>query len=174
MIQQHFFGRSVLMAAMGLAMVLGAQPARADSFPTKAKTDAPMCVTAYKDAQEREHAGHLAAATQLFRSCAQATCGHAMFEDCASRYSQLRADTPSVVPMVTDDAGQARVDIEVRIDGTVLVSKLDGRAVSVDPGTHEFSFSTLHGVFATQRITIQHGEHNRLISVALHSRTSTK
>ena len=35
----------------------------------------------------------------------------------------------------------ARPDVELRMDGTRLTNRVDGRAISVDPGMHQFSFS---------------------------------
>jgi hypothetical protein len=80
---------------------------------------------------------------------------------------QLDADTPSVVPLVTDDTGSPRVDVQVTMDGELVASKLDGVSLSIDPGMHEFSFSSGGNVFATQKILVLQGQRNRPIAVSL-------
>jgi hypothetical protein len=90
-----------------------------------------------------------------------------MRRECAGRRAQLDADVPSIVPLVTDSAGEPRVLVEVRVDGVLVTSRLDGRAVAIDPGKHELSFSDDDGVFATRHLMIVQGERNRAIHVAL-------
>jgi hypothetical protein len=77
----------------------------------------------------------------MLLTCAKATCGGLLKQQCTNLYMQLESDIPSVVPLVTDDAGAPRVDVQVTMDGEVLTSRLDGRSLRVDPGLHEFSFS---------------------------------
>jgi len=84
---------------------------------------------------------------------------------CTARFTQLVADIPSVVPVVTD-AGDGAA-IEVSMDGEWLTSRIDGRAVPVDPGRHEFRFTKNGDVFATEELMILPGQRNRLISVSL-------
>ncbi len=100
-------------------------------------------------------------------SCAQAPCSSFIRQQCSSRYNQLEADTPSVVLIVTDASGSPRGDVQVRMDGEPFAQQLDGRALSVDPGMHEFSFTASGVVFATQKIMIVQGQRNRFITALL-------
>src|SRR5215471_8287315 len=54
------------------------------------------------------------------------------------------------------------------MDGEILTSNLDGQPLAVDPGTHEFTFSTEKGVVAKQTLTLERGQHNIPISAVLH------
>jgi hypothetical protein len=94
----------------------------------------------------------------------KAACG-AVRRKCAARYTQLDADIPSVIPIVTDESGSARSDVQVTMDGEVLASELDGRPLSVDPGLHAFEFATDGGVLATRKVMIVQGERNRPITI---------
>jgi hypothetical protein len=125
------------------------------------------CVTTYRRALEHAQAGRLRAARESFLSCSRSACGELVRRDCTARYEQLGADIPSVVPLVTDGEGEPRVLVEVRIDGELVASRLDGRALPMDPGKHELSFSTDSGVFATRQVVIAQGERNRSIHVVL-------
>src|SRR5262249_41347971 len=106
-------------------------------------------------------------AKELLLACAKPACGTFLSQKCAAKYMQLDADIPSIVPLVTDDTGMPRVDVQVAMDGELLVSKLDGVALPVDPGMHEFSFSSNNNVFATQKILVIQGQRNRPVAVAL-------
>ena len=85
-------------------------------------------------------------------------------------YAQLESDIPSVVPLVSDENGEPRVDVQVTIDNELLTSRLDGRALPIDPGMHEFSFTADGAVLATQRLMIVQGQRNRPIAITLQKR----
>jgi len=123
-----------------------------------------ICSVAYARAQEREHAAHLLEARDLLQTCAKASCGKVLFEACTAMFTRIEADIPSVVPVVTDGTGAARIDVQVKMDGEPLTARIDGRAFRVDPGMHEFVFSTRDGVFATRKVLVVQGKHNRAIA----------
>jgi len=125
------------------------------------------CLNAYKSAQELGHSGHFRQARELVDTCVREACGYILFRKCASLSSQMTSETPSVVPVVTDEAGKPRIDVRVTMDGEVLTSRLDGRAVPIDPGLHEFSFSVENRATVTRKIMIGQGERNRAISISL-------
>jgi hypothetical protein len=143
-------------------LALWAAPARAERL-----ADERACVTAFKKAKEHEGAGKLQESKDQLMSCAQAPCSSFIRQQCSSKYNQLEADTPSVVLIVTDASGSPRGDITVRMDGEVFTQQLDGRALSVDPGMHEFTFAADNVVFATQKIMIVQGQRNRFITALL-------
>jgi len=124
------------------------------------------CVEKYKTGLDNEQAGHLKQARELFIGCAKASCGSPLRDECTTRFTQLSTDIPSVVPVVTDDAGNPQTDVEVRVDGEKLTSSLDGHSFLLDPGVREFSFSREGRVFATQRLMILQGQRNRLVSAS--------
>jgi hypothetical protein len=88
-------------------------------------------------------------------------------QECTNSYVQLDTDIPSVVPVVTDDKGVPRELVEVRMDGELLTSKLDGHGLPVDPGKHEFTFTMDGNVVSTQKVMIVQGQRNRPVAVVL-------
>jgi hypothetical protein len=92
-------------------------------------------------------------------------------KDCTALHARLEGDIPSVVPVVTDASGAPQAvkeaTIEVKIDGESLTSKVDGQAILVNPGSHEFTFSTGNRVFSTQTVAIVQGQRNRTIAARL-------
>lgn len=157
-------------ATVAAVLLLLPQAAMAKKDKRDKKSASPesanACVDKYKSGLDNEQAGHLKQARELFIGCAKASCGSPLRDECTTRFTQLSTDIPSVVPMVTDEAGSPQTDVEVRVDGERLTSSLDGHSFLLDPGVREFSFSREGRVFATQRLMIVQGQRNRLISVS--------
>jgi hypothetical protein len=126
--------------------------------------DEEACLNVLKDAKAKEQEGELQAARVLLRQCAQTPCSAFVRQQCANKNTKLEMDTPSVVLLVTDAAGGSRTDVQVKVDGEPFASALDGRALPINPGMHDFSFIADGHVFATQRILIVQGQRNRFIT----------
>jgi hypothetical protein len=158
--------RSFPVAACGAVVLLcasgsGATPTKPAPAAVAPSAGSNECVDAHTKAVERQQSGHLREARTLFEACAKPTCDKYLQQECTTQVTQLDADIPSVVPVVTDGDDAPRVDCVVKIDGDVLTSKLGGQALPVDPGLHEFTFSTDKGVISTQKVMIVQGQRNR-------------
>jgi hypothetical protein len=160
-----------VVALAAAASALAATPAWARTSWSHAMTraESPVCATTLARAGERAREARLKEAGELYALCARMSCSEETRRECAARRAQTEADTPSLVPLVTDDAGEPRVLVELRIDGALVTSRLDGRALPLDPGNHELTFRTDEGVFATRRLMVVQGERNRAIHVVLHA-----
>src|SRR5579859_6934048 len=156
--------RTFQMGALGVALLFCARSGSSQTDRTAVRR---ACSTAFKTAKQLEQSGHLVQAKDQFLSCAKTACGAVLRSQCTSRYTQLDSDIPSVVPLVTDESGDPRVDVEVKMDGQPLASRLDGRALPIDPGLHEFSFNADGSVLATQKVMIVQGQRNRPITVSM-------
>jgi hypothetical protein len=126
-----------------------------------------VCAKSVQEARQLIDAGHLRRARDAYARCAQATCGGLISQQCRSKLQQLETDVPSVIAVATDAAGAQRVDVRVSVDGELLASQIDGRSLEVDPGLHEFSFSTQQGDVSTEKVLILQGQRNRVIPVQL-------
>jgi hypothetical protein len=175
MMTQRYLTRRILrMGACGAAIWLFATPGMSESDKTSEKPGKmdtkKACGGAYKSAKEAQQANHLREAQVLLQSCVKATCSAFVKQGCLTRYNQLENDIPTIVPVVTDEAGAAVVDVQVKVDGELLTSKLDGRALAVDPGNHEITFANEGGaVIATEKVMILQGQRNRSIAIAIHT-----
>jgi hypothetical protein len=149
-----------------LVNLSSARAAEAGAAKEKGKPVARSCQAAYQTAQQKEEAGQLVEAHRLYLSCSDTNCGTSVWHACVEANTQLRAILPSIVPVALDAKGAPRADVEVKMDGQVIASQLTGLAIAVDPGEHEFSFSTGSGVFASTKVAIVEGERNRILSVA--------
>jgi len=151
-----------------LAVLAGAALLALAASPVQAQIPHPRdeeaCLNVLKDAKAKEQGGELQAARVLLRQCAHTPCSAFVRQQCANRNTKLELDTPTVVLLVTDAAGGSRTDVQVKVDGEPFASTLDGRALAIDPGMHDFSFIADGHVFATQRILIVQGQRNRFIT----------
>jgi hypothetical protein len=171
MFQNHFIGRSVQISACWVAVFLCATPAGGQTVTKEVSPkDKRICKIAYKSAKEREKSSRLREASEFYLACAKATCSAFLKQVCTTRYAQLQIDIPSIVPVVTDERGVTVYDVQVTMDGELLTSRLDGRALPVEPGTHDFSFDTGKGGAVSQKILIVQGQRNRPISVSVGKR----
>ena len=126
-------------------------------------------MTAYEDANDRLRSSALLEAKPFLLICAKSECGIFLQRECLAAYTRLDTeDIPTVVPAVTDDAGVLQSEVQVTMDGQVLTTRIEGRPLPVDPGIHEFSFSSAGVVFATERVLIVQGQHNRAIAASMH------
>jgi hypothetical protein len=153
----HGMVQAVLVAAGAAGLLAIAYPAEARSA---------SCTAAFKDGVKLEQAARLREAQKAFAACSKSACGASVRRECIMRYGQLASDIPSVVPVVTDATGEPILDVKVTMDGETLTSQIDGRAVPVDPGLHEFSFTTPAGA-TRQKIVILQGQRNRPIAVTI-------
>jgi hypothetical protein len=159
--------RAWQIGALGAALCLCAKPGSTEPDKGKASAERRACGITYRSAIQLEQSGHLRQAKDLLLSCSKTSCGAVIKQRCAGHYARLESDIPSVVPLVSDENGDPRVDVQVTIDGEALASRLDGRSLPVDPGLHEFSFTADGAVLATQKIMIVQGQRNRPIAISL-------
>ncbi len=114
--------------------------ALATATPAAAKKPAARsCTAALASGHEREEAGHLRDARWFLLKCATVSCGPVQ-KKCAAAVAELNTTIASIVPVVTDASGALLVDVEVKVDGEPLTTKLDGHPIAIDPGVREFSF----------------------------------
>jgi hypothetical protein len=121
------------------------------------------CVDDYKSGLQLEETGRLISARERFVRCSKSACGSPLREECTTRFTQLDSEIPSVVPVATDAEGAPRFDVEVKMDGQLLTSTLDGHAWQLNPGRHEMTFSVDGEVFSSQELLIVQGQRNRMV-----------
>jgi hypothetical protein len=157
------------VAIFAAATLVGAASAEARAkarHRKKGKGPGP-CVVLEQDAARAQSAGHLREALGLLDQCsARRSCG-SIRRRCRAEQATLATEIPSIVPTVSDAKGAPMSQVTVAMDGEPLAGQLDGRAIAVDPGLHEFTFKTEQGVVATQKVEIARGQRNRAIAVTM-------
>jgi hypothetical protein len=161
MYQRHTIVRIVQAGACAAAFLIVARPGAAVAAGPSA------CVVAWKTGMPLKEQGRLIEARRAMMGCTRNSCGALLRSECKREFHEISQAIASVVPEVTDQAGAPVTRVEVTMDGRVLTSRLDGRPLFVDPGSHEFSFKTDDGAVATQKVAVEQGQRNQRLSVSL-------
>jgi hypothetical protein len=106
--------------------------------------------------------------------CATPSCPQEIREECVRRVAEVNAQLPTIVFEVRDLHGNDLSAVMVALDGRPWVDRLDGTALQIDPGEHQFVFKTLDGPSLTRRWIIREGEKGRRELVVLGSRQTSQ
>jgi hypothetical protein len=147
--------RSIVVAGVAFASLLSASSARADVR---------ACIEASEKGQKSRKEGRLREARDQFVICQAEGCPAIVKHDCAQWTSEVSQVLPTIVLGAKDSKGRDLFDVIVSMDGEPLVKKLDGKAVTVDPGKHTFKFET-GGLVAEKTALVKEGERARLVDV---------
>lgn len=112
------------------------------------------CNDALVEGQRLEQASKLLAARERFLACSVESCGKNLPKDCRERYEALLPRIPTVV-LEAGRGDEQLVEVQVSIDGVVVVSRLDGRALEVDPGEHTFVFTAKGESVSEKRLVLE-------------------
>jgi len=145
-----------------LAVTLLAAPAHAD--PTKAD-----CVAVFERAQTEREQGHLKAARQDLLVCSSDACPAAMHKECIGRWREVESALPTVVVEVVGPGGRDLTDVRVTCDGALVLDRLEGRAVPMDPGPHACQIEPTGAPARDEQLVVQEGEQHRLWRISFES-----
>lgn len=136
-------------------------------FPELAQAQANECAALGRASALRAQ-GKLSAALSQLSSCMEATeCNAEARRRCAAEQQALANEMPSVVVHAHDGRGNDLVDVSVTLDGEPFVSKLDGLAMSIDPGEHTFVFTRAGQDPVTHTERIEPSDKFKLVTVEL-------
>ena len=131
----------------------------------EAKAAKLACVTASDKAQSLRTDGKLVDAREQLLICAREICPGPVRKDCTRRLGELEDALPSIVIAGKDSGGKDVIDVRVTIDGVVVLEKLDGKALSVDPGAHAFKFEHGKEPPVVEQVLVHEGVKNRMLTV---------
>lgn len=120
------------------------------------------CYAEYENAQVARQAGRLRDARAALVVCSNTACPAAVQTDCVTWLDQVTKSLPTVVFVARvnqrDDVG-----VSVFMDGQPIVTRLDGKALAVDPGPHTFRFERPPFPPQEQQVLISEGEKDRQV-----------
>lgn len=143
--------------AMGVALAaaLAAAPARA-SDPTTAE-----CLAANEKSIALRAEHRLQASRDQLLVCAAPSCPEDVRNECTRRLPITNAAIPTIVFDVKTAAGNDLGDVRISLDGAPLVSRLEGTAIPIDPGSHTFRFEAPGREAVEKTLIVHEGEHDR-------------
>jgi hypothetical protein len=122
--------------------------ASAQTTPTSVKA----CTTLAEDGQRLRAAGKLIDAREKLMACSATECPQVVRADCAQWASEVLAATPTIVVDVRDSSGTDIADAKVFVDGRPVADRIDGRPISVDPGSRTVRVDRPDGLTGSQKI----------------------
>lgn len=144
-------------AALGAVTLLSTRPSVAD--------DKQACLDSYDKAQTMRQEGKLIETRDALLVCVRNVCPAIIKRDCTQWLGEVDEAMPSVVIEARRPDGQDAVDVTVTVDGKPFVSQIDGKAVPINPGVHQFRFEYEGAAPIDQRIVISEATKNRRIAV---------
>jgi hypothetical protein len=125
------------------------------------------CIQAAESGQELRDDQKFAQARESFSRCVRETCPAIIRQDCSGWLAQIDDKVPTIVLAAEDPAGRDLLDVDVSVDGQPLSSRLDGKPVRLDPGSHTLHFEASGFLPADQTIVASLGEKNRPVLARL-------
>lgn len=147
--------RGLTALTLASLLVFTSQPASA-ADPTTAD-----CLGANEHAITLRAQNKLREARSQLLVCAAETCPTDIRNECARRVGEVNASMPTLVFEAKDAAGNDLSAVRVTMDGHPLVERLEGTALSIDPGEHKFSFETSGQPTVAKQFVIRAGEKDR-------------
>ncbi len=147
------------LASFGL-MTVDVAHAQAEDVTTAKK----QCLSQHEQSQILKQSTKLKEAREALLMCSRDICPSFVRADCVEWLGQLDRVIPSVV--VTAKVNKRdEFNVKVTIDGQVASTRLDGRAIELNPGVHTFRFDLSPWPPIEQQVLVSEGEKNRLINV---------
>jgi hypothetical protein len=153
---KNVFTRRRTIATLAAAIAgLAAIPARA-SDPTTAD-----CLAASEASLQSSNEHRLRAERSQLLVCAAPSCPADVRKECLRRVDEVNTEIPTVIFQVKDATGNDLGGVSVRMDGELLSERLQGTALSLDPGEHSFVFEAPGIPALTRKLLIVQGEKDR-------------
>jgi len=139
------------------------------SVNAEAEDEKHQCISASDQGQQLRDDGKYRLAREAFARCARETCPVPVRQDCVHWLLEVDQSSATIVINAKDNNGNDLADVTVAVDGTPLVTKLDGKPLTVDPGEHTLRFEALGFAPVDEHVVIHAAEKNRAVNVRLTS-----
>jgi hypothetical protein len=149
---------------IALASLFAPVPALADPA-----NDVVSCASFYEEGQVAMRRARLLSAQRALTSCLDEACPRTMRADCARWLEEVESRIARVVVRCVGPDKRPLTEVKVEVDGELLLERLDGRAVPIDPGEHELRFVAPGHLAKRMRVLVLEGDKAQAIHVELAS-----
>ena len=147
-----------------LSSLLVAEARAQESGPAIDVRGRDACLSSHEQSQELKLEGKLTESKKALLSCAEEHCPSIVRADCLRWLDDIESAIPTIVVVAESDRGD-EIDVRVTIDGTLAASQLDGKAIELDPGSHQIILEHNDAKPQVMRLILGQGEKNRIIRV---------
>jgi hypothetical protein len=144
----------MLFAAAGAALLAPSGAVAAD--PTIAE-----CLAANDKSISMRNEHKLLGARAQTLVCAASSCPAEIRKECERRIDLVNGSIPTVVFEAKDGNGNDLTAVTVKMDGALLAERLEGTAISLDPGAHTFVFDSAGQPQITKQLVLREGQKDR-------------
>lgn len=122
-----------------------------------------QCVDSHVRAQQQRLSGELVGAKVSLQTCANKACPDVVQRDCFGWLEDIDGEVPTVVFEAADENGAFK-NVVVRLEGKVIAKEMNGLAIALDPGSHDFVFESEDGRIRRLNVFLRQGDSNRVVS----------
>jgi hypothetical protein len=119
------------------------------------------CLTANESSLTLRNHFDLRATRAQLLVCSAASCPADIRNECIRRMGEVNVAMPTIVFDAKDAAGHNVLGVTVKMDGELLAQRLEGTALSIDPGQHTFTFEVPGHPTLARELLILEGEKDR-------------
>jgi hypothetical protein len=131
-----------------------------------------VCLDNHTEGQQLRRDGKLIESRDAFRQCSATACPSEIIRDCLGWMEEVDKQIPSVSFAVTAD-GASRADAQVYIDDVLVLDKLSGRAMPVNPGPHRVRVVLPPFAPFEEQVVFTEGDKFRMVDVKFASPRAT-
>lgn len=166
---------ATLALSFAVSSPFAARAQEAPSAPA-AERSAPdpvlVCLDNHTEGQQLRRDGKLIESRDAFRQCSATQCPSEIIRDCLGWMEEIDKQIPSVSFAVTAD-GVNRADAQVFIDDLLVLDKLSGRAIPVNPGPHRVRVVLPPFAPFEEQVVFTEGDKFRMVDVEFASSRAT-
>lgn len=129
--------------------------------------DRDECVAAASSAQDLRRDNKLVSAREQLITCARAACPAAVQHDCVGWLAEIEDAMPTITLTVSDANGVDVIEANILLDDRPYLTRLEGRALAMDPGIHVLHIEVAGATPFEQRIVVREGEKNRVVALTV-------
>jgi hypothetical protein len=133
--------------------------------PSLAHADNAACMDAHRTAQSLRKEQKLIEARSELVTCAGASCPGMVQTDCSGWLGEIAREIPSVIVSAKDEGGHELSDVSVSVDGKIVVQRLDGKPIELNPGAYKFRYQRKGAEPIESEVILQTGVGNRIVEV---------
>jgi hypothetical protein len=126
-----------------------------------------QCIAAHVEAQRLQKSAKLREARAALVRCSDPACPTVLVQECTELFSKLDSAVPSLVFVARDPDGKDVADARVLDGGTLILERLDGKAIEVDPGEHVFRIERAGLPPVERKLVVREGDKLRRVEVQL-------
>jgi hypothetical protein len=143
------FSTFALISSVIASTAYGVQPGTAE------------CLDASEKSLTFRNQHKLREAREQLLTCSAASCPADIRDECIRRVGEVNQSMPTIVFFAKDSVGNDLVAVKVTMDGQTIADRLDGVALSIDPGEHDFTFEVAGQPPVQRKLLLREGVKNR-------------